>query len=453
MECTLPLFMRKNQGTHLVWKSLALMLFWLAGGILHTAYGQTSVEEEQLLDLQTIFDIVEKENFTVLINREAVESAFQQSMARRSFMYPSLDLNAGQSRGRSYASNTGHATISNQFNATLVANYQILNANLIAEYQVAKVGHRISQLSYEAILQQIMTEAGNLYFLHMRNLKRLDVINANIERDSSLLDLAKNQLAVGVATQIDVTRAESRLANDHIDLLRQQQAIRQSELNLKRLLNVKHSVKIRLNNWKEPNERPQVKENLSAIGMILENRYDYKVEQEQLQQARLTRKAADWQRIPSVNLYGQYGLSSGYLFDGKEKEIWSAGVSLTMPIFEGFRIRSDRLQADAYVRQTQYELEDKENQIRTEYQLAVTQIDTSFDQIALVRKQVELAQQELQLARNRFEQGVADNREVTDAQAALAAANDQLVEAVYQYNLDRLNYAAVQGNPRLILSE
>src|SRR5690606_26804453 len=131
---------------------------------------------------------------------------------------------------------------------------------------------------------------------------------------------AKNQLSVGVATQIDVTRAESRLANDHIDLLRQQQAIRQSELQLKRLLNLSPNVKIRLSNWKEPNGHLEVQEDLSKLGGILESRFDYKVEQERLEQARLTRKAADWQRIPSVNLYGQYGLSSGYLFDGKEKE-------------------------------------------------------------------------------------------------------------------------------------
>jgi outer membrane protein len=445
--------MRKNQGTHLMRKILALTLAWLAGGILHTVSGQATTEEVQHLDLQTVFDMVEKENFTVLINREAVENAFQQSMARRSFMYPSVDLNAGQSRGRSVSSNTGNASISNQFSAALVANYQILNANLIADYQVAKVGHRISQLSYESILQQIMNDAGSLYFQHMRNLRRLDVIHANIERDRSLLDLAKNQLAVGVATQIDVTRAESRLANDQIDLLRQQQAIRQSELQLKRLLNLKPNVQIRLSGWEEPNGQPVVKEDLGMMSKILENRYDYKVEQEQVEQARLTRKAADWQRIPALNIFGQYGMSSGYLFDGKEKEIWSAGVSLTMPIFEGFRIRSERLQADAYIRQRQYQMEDRENQIRTDYQLAVTQLNTSYDQIALVRKQVDLAQQELQLARNRFEQGVADNREVTDAQAALAAANDQLVEAIYQYNLNRLNYATVQGNPRGILSE
>ncbi len=332
-----------------------------------------------------------------------------------------------------------------------MANYQLLNANLIAEYQLAKVGHRIAQLSYEAILQQIMAEAGRLYFLHLRNLKRLDVIYANIERDTSLLDLAKNQLAVGVATQIDVTRAESRLANDRIDLLRQKQAIRESELNLKRLLNLNVQGELKLAEWQEPQAESHTEE--TPIGLILENRYDYKVEQEQLQQARLTRRAADWQHFPSLNLFGEYGLTSGYAFDGKEKTAWAAGIQLSMPVFEGFRIRSDRLQADSLVRQSEYVLEDKENQIRTEYQLAVTEIETRFDQIELVRMQLELGKQELQLARNRFEQGVADNREVTDAQAALAAANDQLVEAVYLYNLSKLNHAAVQGNPRLVLSE
>ena len=64
-----------------------------------------------------------------------------------------------------------------------------------------------------------------------------------------------------------------------------------------------------------------------------------------------------------------------------------------------------------------------------------------------------LSEEELELARIRFIEGVADNRDVTDAQAALAAANDELVEAVYFYNLSRLELARSRGGVRLLFSE
>lgn len=410
-----------------------------------------------VLDLHTIYEMIEKENFTVLINREAIEEAFQRTVGTASFFYPNVTGSFQQSRqkaitvrNKSQGSNlVGH---SNRMDAKLVASYNLLNANLIADYQLAKVGHRIAQLSYESILRNIQVEAGRLYFLHLRNLRRLDVIYANIERDQALLDLARNQLEVGVATQIDVTRAESRLANDQSALLRQQQAIRESSLNLKRMLNLDPELKIKLIDWEEPEEsNHEVRE--TPIGIVLENRFDYKVELENLDQAQLTRRAATWQNLPSLSLVAEYGFGSGYAFDGREKTGWLIGAQMSVPVFDGFSIRSDRLRADSRLRSQEYVLRDKENEIRTEYRLAVSEIHTSFDQIELARKQQELGEQELQLARNRFEQGVADNREVVDAQAVLANANDQLVEAIYLYNLSKLNYAAVRGNPRLILSE
>ena len=57
------------------------------------------------------------------------------------------------------------------------------------------------------------------------------------------------------------------------------------------------------------------------------------------------------------------------------------------------------------------------------------------------------------VARTRFLEGVADNREIIDAQAALAGSNDEMVEAVYQYNLSRLELAMVRGDVRLVVTE
>jgi outer membrane protein len=438
---------------------LCLAVFGLLALTLGHAQTESAQEpaKELELDLPAIFKMIEEENFTVLINREAIEAAFQRSVGSEAFLYPNITGNVSQSRQKNVnmTNSSGGRNISqnNRFDAKLVADYPILNANLLAEYRLAQVGHRIAQLSYETILRNIQTQAAQYYFLHLRNLKRLDVIHANIERDRALLDLARNQLEVGVATQIDVTRAESRLANDQIELLRQTQAIRESELNLKRMLNLDPDTKLKLVLWKDPEGGKSHHVESYPLGVILENRYDYKVEQEELEQARLTRKAATWQNFPSLGFYGDYGYVTGYAFDDREETAWSVGVRMSVPIFDGFRIRADRLQADSLLRSREYMLLDKESQIRTEYRLAISEIQTRFDQIALARKQQELGEQELQLARNRFEQGVADNREVVDAQAVLASANDQLVEAIYLYNLSRLNYAAIRGNPRLLLSE
>ena len=94
-----------------------------------------------------------------------------------------------------------------------------------------------------------------------------------------------------------------------------------------------------------------------------------------------------------------------------------------------------------------------EQQISAEVRLAVQDARSRLAQIAVAEKSRTLADDELRLARLRFGQGVADNREVVEAQDRLAVADDNLVEAVYQYNLSRLELARAGGDVRRILAE
>jgi outer membrane protein TolC len=73
--------------------------------------------------------------------------------------------------------------------------------------------------------------------------------------------------------------------------------------------------------------------------------------------------------------------------------------------------------------------------------------------VTVAEKSLRLAQEELRLAQQRYQQGVADNREVVEAQNRLAVAEDNLVDAVYQYNLSRVELARAKGDVRAVLAE
>ena len=77
-------------------------------------------------------------------------------------------------------------------------------------------------------------------------LPRLEVLEANIERDRTLLEIAENQLEAGVATPIDVTRAEVQLAQNEIAKLQQQTRVVDTELRIKRILNLPLNTNLRV---------------------------------------------------------------------------------------------------------------------------------------------------------------------------------------------------------------
>ncbi len=62
------------------------------------------------------------------------------------------------------------------------------------------------------------------------------------------------------------------------------------------------------------------------------------------------------------------------------------------------------------------------------------------------REGLTLAENELAQARRRYEAGVTNSIEVTDAQTRLIRARDNLIVALFSHNLARIDLATATGN-------
>ena len=79
---------------------------------------------------------------------------------------------------------------------------------------------------------------------------------------------------------------------------------------------------------------------------------------------------------------------------------------------------------------------------------AFLDIRTAADQVAVARDNLDLANQTLAQARDRFAAGVTDNIEVVQAQESVASANDSLISALYAHNLAKVASGARLGRRR-----
>ncbi len=428
----------------------AIALF--GGGSLVSAADAESLR----LTLGESLTRVEEENLQVLLNREIVEQSLQQAERERSFLLPRLRAEVSQGRSKSPVlgdiSDFIDQSTDNRFDAMLRAEFTVLDPALIASYQAARKGVDISGKEYETLLQEVLALTAQIYLTHQRNLSRFEVIESNIERAEALLDLARSQFEAGVATEIDITRARVTLAGERQARLQQETVVYDSALTLKRLLDLNLRRDLELEEFTAHREaegpEPDVDER-----QVRRDRPDFRLIEQRLEQNRLEQRAAAWERFPVLSVFGDYGVASERAFDGDEQEVWSAGVALSMPIFEGFRIRSNRMLANSRRRATEIEMRDLEAEISSELLFAWQDLRSRLAQIEVAEENFSLAEDELRLARTRFEQGVADNREVIDAQNRLAQASDNLVEAFFAYNLTRLEYARVRGDVRLLLGD
>ena len=120
---------------------------------------------------------------------------------------------------------------------------------------------------------------------------------------------------------------------------------------------------------------------------------------------------------PAVSAFGNYG-SSGLKPNDVDLPTRSIGVRIDVPIFNGGRTRSEVQVATSQVRQAEMQLSDLRAAVEKDVRQALDNLATREEQMRAAQKNLDLAQRELWLAQDRFQNGVADNIEVTSAQTA-----------------------------------
>ena len=121
-------------------------------------------------------------------------------------------------------------------------------------------------------------------------------------------------------------------------------------------------------------------------------------------------------------------------------------VNMSLPIFTGGRLSADRKSTALAEQRTQKQLAEERNpgdpeQVRD----GQVELQSALHQVDLGRQECNWQAEEVTLSQGRFQSGVTDNIEVTQAQDSLARANDTEIGALYRsikclmsFQLDRL---------------
>jgi outer membrane protein TolC len=138
--------------------------------------------------------------------------------------------------------------------------------------------------------------------------------------------------------------------------------------------------------------------------------------------------------------YGDLGINFG-----NSHGTFSVAGRLSIPIFQGGKVHSDVLQADATLRQNRAQLENLRGQIEYEVRTAMLDLAAADEQVQVARSSVDLAEQTLTQAHDRFSAGVTDNLEVIQAQESVASAHESYISSLYAHNLAKIELVRAMG--------
>jgi outer membrane protein TolC len=271
----------------------------------------------------------------------------------------------------------------------------------------------------------------------------VEAAQANVQLAERLLQLARSQRQAGVAAGIDVARAETRLANQQVQLAQARTQLDTAQLELLRLIGAPLSERPALSGKLEA--KPEPARNVDAsIQAALKERADASVAAAALGIADSQRKAATAGYAPSLSFFADYG-SSGLKPNELNYPTRTIGVRLDVPVFDGGRTRSEVQIAASRRREAEAQLRDVRATVEKDVRLAIDNLATRLEQARAAETALNLATRELELAQSRFSNGVADNIEVVQAQTSLENARLGRIASLGQYSLARLNLAAALG--------
>jgi len=245
-----------------------------------------------------------------------------------------------------------------------------------------------------------------------------------------------------VGTGIDTLRANVELQNEKQRLIEADADRQRSLFGLSRMLNLDPRQEIELADALGFFDTPQPEVDPS-IDQALNERQEWKSLNAQLKSAEVQKKQAWDARLPNLRVDGDWA----YLGTHPDNAVatYSFVASANMPVFTGGRIHAEVVRANLEIQRLQQQQDDLRNSIALDVKTALINLTSARNEVQVAQLGVQLSNQEVDQARDRFRAGVANNIEVIQAQDSLARANDNQIAALYRFNQAHADYARAIG--------
>ena len=398
--------------------------------------------------LQKIITMALEKNRDLRLAVLNVERTRAMYGVQRAELFPAVDASGigGKRRLSSDLIGSGDSRTLEQYSVNLgIASWEIdffgrirsLSEQALNAYLATEQAQRSAQIA-------LVAEVARVYLTLAKNQENLKLAQSTLESQQGDYDLIKRRYEVGVGTELDLQRAQSRVdaAKRDIAGFIQQVAQDQNALNLLAGSPVPETfLPADLSSIIPPKE---ISPGLSSE--VLLTRPDIIAAEYRLKGAYALIGAARASFFPRISLTTSIGTASGELSGlfNSGTDIWNFAPQIVMPIFDARVWAALRVsKADQKILLTQYE---KTIQVAFKEVADALAVQGTIDQqIAAQQSLVNAVAETFRLAGKRYMTGIDDYFGVLDAQRSLYAQQRVLIAFRLAKLVNRVNLYAVLG--------
>jgi len=309
---------------------------------------------------------------------------------------------------------------------------------------IAQNNKAISDDTFREQVIKIISDVQKTYWELVFRIEDLQAKQKSLGLAKEFLERGKIQVEAGTLAPLEIVQGEARVAAREEDVIVAEDAIRDAEDRLKRILNLSS----KFDEWDisvVPVDKPSFETidiSLSeSVKEALQNRPDYARIKKNLENTKIQMRFAKNQLLPKLDFVamGGYNALEGNLgnsideLSSTNNPFWSLGVEIEIPIGNR-QARSQYTRRRLEIQQAKMDINNLELQIFEEVRNAVRQIQTDTKRVHATKVARILAQKQLEVEEKKLEVGMSTSFFVLDFQEKLSVALSNEAQAITDYN-------------------
>ena len=291
-------------------------------------------------------------------------------------------------------------------------------------------------------IQDILRNVPQAYYTYIGNQAQVRASESDLEEALTSLKSTEQRKKAGVSTIADVLQARSRVDQVRLDLVSNRGAVKISRGNLATAIGWPANADFDVSEGPEDLPVNTIAQNTrTLIALALRDRPDLSASRAAVRQSEAELKKAEaalWPKLVATGNAGWSGLDgslsdSDYFDSGgnisSSGTSFYAGLSLEIPLFEGFSLRNNIRAAEARLKATRADLRQKEESVISDVWTAFYNMQTAAQQVESSETLLTSSKESFQVSLARYRAGVADIVELLNAQSTLTSARTQRVQA------------------------
>lgn len=348
----------------------------------------------------------------------------------------------------------------NQYQLGLSVSQSLFTGGRIsAQNQAAAAGRRSANIELTAQRAQNVLDVTQAYYDAALADRLVSISDASFNQTEDVLRQVQLNKNVGNVSEFELLRAQVTRDNQRPQVIQRRSDREVAYLRLKQLLNIPLEQNVNLTtSIDDVNDMPagirlaglQVG-SFTAPDTASSNRAAVRQADEAVNAQRQLVRVARAQRFPSLSLNSQYG-AVAYPLNGLPgsndfRANWTIGVSTSVPLFTGGRIRGDELVAQANLAESRARLQQVREFAALDARVALNALSQAMSAWEASRGTAEQASRAYQIAEVRYREGISTQLELNDSRILLEQATANRALAARNLQMARIKLALLPNLP------